>query len=426
MLATLPPHLERIDLVLWDYGVNDWPSESESFRARHDGALFFPHLFHLHPEVTAIGAVHWLETINCTLREKGTVSPNLRATRNYPYLKHMFNPDPSSSSETPSPLTPFSNVSLFAISLPQFCNAGYCNPYDFIRADSRHQSDAGVAIMADLVIWHLLPYFDRLIERYCRIPPMGHLNRSEFYGNGEESSLNNRPEDDFKQEYNSGRKDIDAAPSVGRRSLVAQHDNSRQHGSTRPPNATGISSTLWFLDANLTAITAEEGREMDQEYQDARTRLKDVVAAMFLMSPVMRPPLSLDLLALRCLRIDGSSAWVQVDIVIIIKEGCLGWVKRGFRRPDRSDEEFYFHPNKIPPSQRNGTWEENPKVRNADLLLRVNASVGWKYVCFLPCAPIGNCPSPATYRSFYRRKAGLSEFACLYLSLRCYFRSSNH
>ena len=165
MLSTLPPSTERIDLLLWDYSNNDRYLIKGSFRTH--GSFFFPHLFHLHPHITAVGVVHWLETWNCTLGKRGTISPNTMATLNYPYFKHMFNPRNESVSGTPSQGAPFANVSLFVLSLPQFCNAGFCNPFDYLRMDTSHQSDAGVALMADLVVWHLLPYFDLLLERYC-------------------------------------------------------------------------------------------------------------------------------------------------------------------------------------------------------------------------------------------------------------------
>ena len=373
MLSTLPPEAERLDLVFWDYGCNDMAINGFSFRQQNNGAFFFPHLFYLHPDIAGVGLVHWLETTNCTLKENGTVSTNKIATDNYPYLKHMFHPNRrNQSSQSPSRIAPFANVSVFALSLPQFCNAGFCNPFDYIREDSRgHPSDAGIAIMADLVIWNLLPYFDALIAKHCRRPALHSTNISAS------SSANSTRMNDHHlliQERHS--------------------DSYRNASEVRTIGGISVTDTTahevdWFVDAKLADLTPQEMDAIDREYVQSQSRLKHVVAAMFLISPIMRSSLAIDQFTIRCVKNDGSSVWVQVDVLRLIEEKCLGWINRQHRKQFRSDEEFYFHPNVIPGTLRNGTWEGNDRVRNADILLRLHTSVAWTYICFQPCTPTG-------------------------------------
>ena len=81
--------------------------------------------------------------------------------------------------------------------------------------------------------------------------------------------------------------------------------------------------------------------------------------------------------------------WLPVEILMINKEKCEGFLKRTPSVQWRSDAEFTYFPNKVKPEVKNGTWEEHRKVRNADLLFRINTAVDWRYVCFLSCSPTG-------------------------------------
>ena len=375
MLSTLPPSTERIDLLLWDYSNNDRYLIKGSFRTH--GSFFFPHLFHLHPHITAVGVVHWLETWNCTLGKRGTISPNSMATLNYPYFKHMFNPRTDSVSGIQSRISPFANVSLFALSLPQFCNAGFCNPFDYLRRDTSHQSDAGVAVMADLVVWHLLPYFDLLLERQCHPHSARNRSRDESVDTDDKDVTSNENSESEIHEHLINNTQM-AQPNLRSRVLTS---DVKLHPSR--------SSLHWLTDAKLVKVMVNETAEIDQEYIDARGRIKDVLSAMYFMSPVMRSPLPMDQLAFRCVKSDGSTVWLPVDILMINKEKCEGFLKCSPSFEWRSDAEFTYFPNMVKPEVKNRTWEEHGKVRNSDLLFRINTTLDWRYVCFLPCAPTG-------------------------------------
>lgn len=254
----------------------------------------------------------------------------------------------------------FRNVTLLTMSLPQFCQKANCTITDFINGNTDHPNEHGISSFSDLLIWQLLKLFGNIYNDKC-------LNNSKL-------------------------------------------------------------NSTWTIDLQpndiLTEVAVQSfSRKIPALKINQHIQPWNVVGTFQLYSPVIREPLSSDIIAISCFPTNtvvkqetglnvfdlrdttslSEPKWVSLDIVTLLNSNCSGWNHKGKRNLLRPDDEHYYSPevtsdcnvhcNKpkwnvstpnpmskyVYPHQY---WQSIPIVKTCDILIRISKSFDWKYVCF--------------------------------------------